>query len=376
MSFAQLPANPPTSLDAQTYFEHRKLLYSYARMSIFVPEPTGVAAQDTANINAAISAAINTKRGGTIVLGNGDYAINGTILIRDVQGLSLIGQGHRTRLVWSGDDALPVIKLAHARESLLSSFVIMANGSYAGVQCLRDNAPNGLSPTKNRFERILIDSAANGVVFGGTGAVDANNDFNVCEDVVVNGYSNVGFWIAHSQSYGNLFKNCHALGLANVSQYGLSAGGVAGGFIWQGGSMFANELADFRIGRSYQPNLIDGVNSENSKRFLVTSSNSYCQLSVKNSRYAGNQLHADGQAIITTGTMQLLMEQCSIGDGANPTNATTINLSANTLASIRFMRLYSSAVDAWSGKTPDEVFFSKKITDEVGGIVVDLTTTG
>src|SRR4051812_43204186 len=55
---------------------------------------------DTAAIQSAVQAVITGQlRGGTVCLPAGDYRITKTIVISDVQGIRLIGEGGATRLI-------------------------------------------------------------------------------------------------------------------------------------------------------------------------------------------------------------------------------------------------------------------------------------
>ena len=366
--YQPLPDNPPTSISDPDYYAHRKIMYSALSTHLVVPKPTGVAAQDTQALQSTLDAAVATGKGKQIVLYPGTYVVNATLTIRGVAGLRIIGNG--STIIQSS--ASPVIKMAHCRECVLDGFTLSVAAGNTGIQCLRDNNPAGLSPTQNTFRNLLIENGAIGIVLGGTGMVDANNDFNLFENVRCNNYTDTGFLLQGSQSYANVFRNCFAFGAVNAN-YGVNTGAVGGQFQWYSGGMNRN-IVDFRIGRHYQPYLIEGVVSENSDRFIERVNEAYGQLIVRGCRWAGNSIHADNRAIVTAGLIQIQLLYNSISDGGVDT-ATLLDFGTNALNHIEMIgnRVFSTAADVFPGDAPDILEGNIKITNETNNTIGALT---
>lgn len=367
--YQRLPINPPTNTSGQDYYAHRGIIYGMLNAFDVVPPPTGNAISDTASIQTTIDAAITSNKGRTVLLSPGTYVVNATINLRAVAGLHLIGNG--ATVIQSS--VSPVIKMAHCRETVFEGFTVNPPAGGIGIQCLRDNAPNSISPTMNTFRNVLIEGGAYGIVFGGTGMVDANNDFNVLENVRANNYTITGFVLEGSQSYANQFRNCFAFG-ANGAASGVNTGSVGGHFHWYGGGM-NNNIVDFRMGRHYQPYLIAGVVSENSDRFFERVNSSYGTLIVQGCRWAGNAINADNRAIITVGKIKLYLGYNSISDGGADT-PTLLDFGANALNRIEMVgnTIYSNASDVFPNAEPTKLEENDKVTNEGAGTVVLLTT--
>jgi hypothetical protein len=373
MNYQRFPDNPPTNLDEQTYHVHRGMMYTTLNTFEAAPKPTGIPAQDTAALQTLISAVVANNYGQMILLHPGTYNINQSLVIRNANGLRIIGSGS-TQINWQGAADVPVIKLSHCRESYLSGFRINAGVAYAGIQVLRDfDTPVVWSPTNNHFHQIHVNGGVHGFVVGGTGFVNANNDFHHFDNCRATGYTNTGALLNGSQAYGQLFTNCHFYG-ANGASYGVDCGGSGGQFSWYGGSI-GNNAVDYRIGRNlYQAYLIEGVNSENSGRFLEKIDSFESDIVLRNCRWAGNQINPDYRAIITTGAVNMAIEHCRISDGGSDT-PTTLDFQhlTQSVVKIEFLLLYSTASDVWNNAQPASLTFSKKVTNE-GLLTVEALT--
>lgn len=350
--------------------------------AVYVVNPSGDGAVNRGNINAAIAEAIDANNyGATVILAPGTWYINDTIEIRDYAGLRILGSGFSTHIVWRGGASDPVFLIPHSRQIELAHMRIEASAAYpayAAVQMLRDNLSSAWVPTKNHMHDVWIDGGVGGfqygIVLGGTGSVDANNDFQYFSNVEVQQYTDAAWYLPGSQSYNIMMDNCHADG---PGEHGVLTGGqLAGSFMWHGGSMSAHSVSDFYVGRSYQPFVIEFVNSEGSAALLVGATQFMKQIIIRGCRWAGNAA-IDGDIIdIAAEYLQLALEYNSLGDGNNPMKAFTLGFSSANpaLSNIRMIgnRLYSDAVSVFSDLTPDTLIGNLQITDETLGTTVAL----
>jgi hypothetical protein len=362
--------------------DHNRL-YAVHNTVKTIPAPLSTSSATTAKLKDAIEAAARGILGGTVELGAGDFLLDDTIEVRSKWGLRIVGQGMATRLVWKGAADKPMFRFAHARQSGLENMTLnFDTDGYAGIHLLRDNAPGSLGiPTYCRFVNLVVNCANRapyGIAIGGVGNVDANNDFHYFEHCEVNEYA-LAAWVlrgdgASSQSYNNMMTNCRAYA-GTTGQYAVEAGGTfPGSFAWRGGFTNANQVADFNLGRSYSPHIVEFVNSENSKRFiLMDSTPHYTQAIVRGCRWSGAQIHEDMQAIIVDGaTKQLVLEGNSIGDGGTD-QAVQLAFRNGAIVSMRLNRVYSSVEAVFSSGVPGELFGNLKITNEGTLATVALT---
>lgn len=345
------------------------------------------ATANTAAINAAILATIRNGNGGSpgqgfgalVVLPAGDIHINDTILIQDAMGMTLAGDGHSTRLIWQGNDATkPMIRMSHTRQCKIRDIFFWANTAcYTAIQCRRDNHIGAIhSPTLNSFSRLFLSGSNNalfGVVLGGTGSVDANNDFNSFYECEWTNYTKAGFMLdAASQSFGNLMINCRSVGQSGVGEYAVYTGPVGGHFHWIGGAVGQHRYADFCIGRSYQPYTIEAFNSESSAQLLeLRSTAGHWHAALRDFRWSGAAVTADYgnfEIINATGVglYQLEISNARMGDGGASTGAFVLRVPvANDSAwKLEHCDLFSSAADPFPGGNPTSGAGNVKITNE------------
>jgi hypothetical protein len=233
---------------------------------------------DTSAIQAAIDAT-----NGTLVFPVGDYVVKATLVITQHQGTIVMGSGpslrssHGTRLLWQGNTSDPLLRLWGVRDSVFENFAIQSSSRFplkVAIQSETKAQPWGT--TGNSFRNLVINGTdPKGLIKGfefvaGTGG-DNNNDHMSFEDIILYNYMDAAFDFTHSQSAAHVFKNVRCAGY----RLGRSSTGVRAGpgnyFTFIGGAGSGNTNADFQLAGAAQPTLIEGVISENSTRFLVTS---------------------------------------------------------------------------------------------------------
>lgn len=349
--------------------------------------PSKDAAANVAALRAAIAAATFTQNsygyGGEVLVAPGLYPLNETIEIRGAFGLRLCGVGAASTFVWRGAADQPMFRLVMSRECVLSDMRMrMELPGYAALQVMRDNGL-GFSPTHNRFNNLLIqcdNTTAYGVVLGGVGSMNATNDFSLFDHCTLEKYTDTGVWMDGSQAYNQMFNNCKLTGGIGA-QYGYYTGTVGASISVMGGFLNNHAAADFYLCRSYQPHLIRFINSEDSARFIESPAMPYRQVLVEGCRWAGNRLHEDGRAIITTGLLYMVLNSCSIGNGGDGEKLLYLHFASvhpyeGGGVIMMGCRIYSAAKNVFFQDAPARVDISSKITDEGKNITVPLTTAG
>jgi hypothetical protein len=263
---------------------------------------------DTAAIQKAIQmATIASHRAGTVCLPAGDYLVTSTIVVDDVVGFRLIGEGGATRLMWGGDDHSPMLLLSSVQEAEISSFQIIAAAKSlaVGIQCIT-RAGATLTSKHNSFVNLLIDgitrNVGKGFQIGGTPGVDANNDFHLFQNCIVANYSRIAYSLENTQVYGVVFINSMFLGNASgqigvATDQNLYKGGT---FTWIGGGGGNNQVVDFSLGDPNSAGIsIKNAVFEKSARFIRTGGPSGASflLEISGVRWSGDALADDGIAI-------------------------------------------------------------------------------
>lgn len=371
----------------ETANEQNRRLNGWAWMS----KPKASAAANSANLKAALADSISGGLGRTLLLRPGDYLLNDYFPINDVRGLNVIGMGGATRLIWTQNDPLhAMFELSDVRESCFRRLMFHFN-NYSAAAFVTRNKPGGTTtPSMNLFEDISIEcvsKAAYGIMIGGLGNTDRNNDFHVLRRFYAIAYTTAGVHLRGegnaTQSYSNLLEQCYLFG-GTGAEYGINAGGnYCGHFRMDGGFIGGHTKADFLIGRSYQPYSILGVNGEVSARFIESDA-AHNHIHVEDCRVAANAIHDDGRMIITRGRVKLRLIGNRFGDGVRRVEdengvlqkiPVVFDFSAANGARVRCMdnEVYSVADQVFVGAVPYVLEGNDRIPDEATGLSVPLT---
>lgn len=267
-------------------------------------------ADDTAAIQAAITAAISSTKGATVYLPPGTFKVTSTLAISGVRGIHFVGSGNQSVLLWGGNASLPLITLGSVANSVVSDFMVQASAAVPLAEAIRieNSGVGSVAPMFNRFSNIWIDGTTSGVGIGFRGKLgaggNANNDFMLFENCHVLNYSHSGWTIEANQMHGWNFLNCHAVGAAGIGKHAVSGGGSNGtlsNFFWNGGFVGNNTEGDFYVGVMASVSLateIANISSEGSARFLKDGPlGSVSRITARNIRWSGDQIHADGIAV-------------------------------------------------------------------------------
>ena len=169
------------------------------------PPPTGVAATDTANLQAAINAAIyNTSTTvsadgvgqSALLIPGGNYVINAPLTLTSAVGLRMVGAGRFSTTIYNSSGT-GIIKANGFQYSSIESMTL--NGLSIG-----DSAPvldidwdnTGLSSQSNTFKDLYIQNTSCGVRLGNSGYQVSENlffdcDFTLCANGILTQNYNV-----------------------------------------------------------------------------------------------------------------------------------------------------------------------------------------
>lgn len=337
---------------------------------VHMPPPSADPSANVVRFNEAVTRAAVNRYGGTILFPPKKYTFDSTLRVMNVLGLRVVGCGLATQLEFNVPNGADWVTIEHSQNVSWGNMKLTGAGAgvaRAAFALLRTNTPGSVyAPSQCHVHDVVVDcvnKAESAVKIGG---VDANNDFHTFDRCVFQHYTQRGIDLrTNMQSYGNQFRDIRMYA-GTGALYGVDMGTNLGAtFAWSGGFMSAHQEADFRLSRSYQPVTIGGgFHSENSKRF-ITAYGTYKQIAVRDVRWAGNAIHADNRAIVWNDGGQLLIENCSVGDGGE-TTALTFDLPAGNMrrTSFRNNRVYSTAAAVFPNGVPGELFGCDKITNE------------
>src|SRR5262245_19836117 len=122
---------------------------------------------DTAAIQKAVKTA-SVQRGGSVCLPAGDYLVTSTIVLDDVSGIRLVGEGGATRLVWGGNDQSPLLLLSSVQDGEvrdLQIVAVVAKPLAVGIQTIT-RAGAKLTSKHNSFVNVRIDGITRAVAKG------------------------------------------------------------------------------------------------------------------------------------------------------------------------------------------------------------------
>jgi len=282
---------------------------------------------DTAAIQKAVKAA-SVQRGGSVCLPSGDYLVTSTIVLDDVSGIRLVGEGGATRLVWGGNDQSPLLLLSSVQDGEvrdLQIVAVVAKPLAVGIQAIT-RAGAKLTSKHNSFVNVRIDGITRGIAkgfqIGGAPGIDSNNDYHLFQNCIVSNYSNIAYSLENTQVYGVVFLNSLFLGNASgqigvATDQNLYKGGT---FTWIGGGGSNNQVADFSLGDPNSGGIsITNAVFERSARFIRTGGPSGASflLEVNGVRWSGDALADDGVAIDFRFPGPLAIRNSRIGEYAN-----------------------------------------------------------
>ena len=280
--------------------------------------PTGVAATDTANLQAAVNTltgaanpASNTRiPTGRLLLGGGTFVVNADILIQSVEGFHLQGAGKDTTYIKATGAGFTtaVLNVDGSAYSTYEGFTIQGDGTEQVTNAIAQQwtAGAGRSTTMNTWRNISIRNLK---CVNGFNALGHNqNDGTTLQDMYIVGSQVAGSWSASGNwQRGVLLGDATSANnldhvLLNVNctfwYYGVFGNGPN---FWAFGSEPFGNFADY-AGQSPHGISITGVESQSSSRFYeVTGGGSaICPLAIRDVNVIGANLNGDGKVINAT----------------------------------------------------------------------------
>jgi hypothetical protein len=285
------------------------------------------AADDTAAINAAISAATGNASPAAhirfpaagVYLPPGIYKVTTDLLIQSVEGFTLVGAGAELSiLLASGRNfKTAVLNIDGSAKGSFQGFTIMGDGSEASGGKALPNAINltwttaaARSTTANIFENIYVRGLkfACGMRMGAPSGTARQVDGTTIRDVIISGAGNARYAYSTLYLYGFYFGNGVTGNQYDFVAYNSSASqcqvGVycnASGFEWYGGQPALNAIEFQFVGAPAQTT-IQGIQSQDSGQLLnVVGGSNIAAVSVRDVLFTTNLLVSNGHWIQVIG---------------------------------------------------------------------------
>ena len=292
-TFSALPAYRPALLDLSPRLD----------VTAFGATPNDDSDDDALAIQAALDAAA-LQVGALVYLPAGAYHLQNTLHVDTDNFIRIMGTP-QTQLVWRGDDESPLLLLDAIRESVFSSFEIVAEEPlHTAVESRTQPPPILRIPTANAFYGIKVDGRGGNLDFGFrvtpaeyldvTGLSffqDTNNEEHLFAQIEVRGYAEAAFSIEHGQSKTHLLLDCHVDG-EGIGRFGvtLREGLSRGSFKWVGGTSRNHAVADIGLGSATDFVLVEDGVFTGSPAFVdaTFSGNSVYPITLRNNDWTGS----------------------------------------------------------------------------------------
>lgn len=249
---------------------------AFAFINIYDYGATGNGSDATTAIQNAVAAASN---GDTIYLPAGTYVVSSTIVISNVRGLRIVGDGiDATKIVPSASLASqPVFKFVDCVDNAVADLSILGNPSAppsAGIES--DSAVGGfatrLSVTDVEIGSNTANSIVDGIKYDAPSNADWNNDLGFFENVTIMNFTHAGYSFL---PYNSLV---HTIVGGSISNGPIGVYSQGGSFKMVGTTLSNISDVDFdfqgpgdpSIGGYEHPIVISNVSSENSTALLQT----------------------------------------------------------------------------------------------------------
>lgn len=257
-------------------------------------------------VDAAITVnAEGRRQGGTVTLPAGNITLTETLKIENVHDLRVVGSGG-TRLVWAGPAGDPVVRFAAASHCTLERVEITTQADSDCGVLLTNLVPAGqwITTACRLVDVSLPHTGGPGFKYGvkvdtfALGSGDANNEHHVFERLVLNNYTRSGVYINGGQAHQLRFQDCHFFDHGRRASYGIE-GHYGNYWTWQGGSCSGHVAADVFCRDFTTRVTIRDVNSEHSRRFLITGGPTGAPLPISIDGVRWDGAPKDGDAVIS-----------------------------------------------------------------------------
>jgi len=238
-----------------------------------------------AAIDALWSWDVSGTLGRVLYIPAGKYLISDPLVFKGSQGLRIVGEGRwASQLLWRGTAGQTFVRINSSQGLTLEHIGLFAKSSAAPSEMLFfDYSPVVFAASDIEISSVQIaaeDGALNAFDYGirFSGAYGNNSEVRYF-GLSISHYRHAGVSLEGTQQKAHHFYGCNLNGLwagvtegVNGGKYGIDmtqgAGGQGGQFQWHGGNCTSHSEADFRLGPPNDPVLIEGVQSEQSYRFI------------------------------------------------------------------------------------------------------------
>jgi Pectate lyase superfamily protein len=284
-------------------------------------------ADDTAAINAAISAATGTAAPASntrfpssdVYLPPGTYKVTSDLLIQSVEGFAFSGAGAELSILRASGTGFTtaVLNIDGSAKSSFQGFSIAGDGTEGSGGNALPNAINltwttaaRRSTTANVFSDIYVRGLkfSCGMRMGAPSGTTRQVDGTTIRDVIIAGLGNATFAYTTLYLYGFYFGNGITGNQYDYVAYNSYASGCqtgvysnASGFEWYGGQP-AQNATEFRFAGAPVQATIQGIQSQASGQLLnVTGGSGSATVSVRDVLFSTNSLVSSGYWIQVTG---------------------------------------------------------------------------
>lgn len=254
---------------------------------------------------AAIAATSLGSNGATLTVPCGNYKIGSTLNMSYAFMQKFQAAGACAYLNWYGNNSTPLINAANCFQCVFSDFRINvpSSGSYPllyGIKTQHDSSGLGFTASKNKFNNIEIEG--NGYITTGwvaDGPIDANNDQQRLESVLIIGYTHSAFTMGNASTGYNIlnvvFDHCGFNGFGG----NIGIENFHSSYVWRNGDGGGNSVSDLYFGPGNQPSTVEDSEFEESSQFITTSgpSQAYPQVVIRNTTYGGECVGATAMQI-------------------------------------------------------------------------------
>lgn len=176
---------------------------------------------DTAAFQAALSAAVSSTEGATVIVPSGIYVVSSTLNLSGY-GIHVRGVGGASQLIWHGNSTSPFFALQSCDMCSLSNLVLFAVSSSYPLQAfaIQTQASTGPLSSNNVYQNLIIQGGGNmqyGIWVSVNGGTGGNNNTTLVKNDFINGYTTAGVEFDGVNAFNSAIKDSYIIGNGSTS---------------------------------------------------------------------------------------------------------------------------------------------------------------